>query len=140
VNWLASLAWIKPPGYTLEVPSDFNAGEFKLDLPDPLPDGELEFEPLDLPGFQSLELPDFTAFLEDCGPGPNGVTRGRVSGFTAYQANTRARGGEFEPAETGWSPRPRAAAQDHQTGDLGPVCATVAELDKCGAPCPYTAT
>ena len=90
MNWLASLAWIKPPGYTLEVPSDFNAGEFKLDLPDPLPDGEHEFEPLDLPGFQSLELPDFTAFLEDCGPGPNGVTRGRVSGFTAYQA-TRGR-------------------------------------------------
>ena len=35
----------KPPGFTLEVPSDFNPGEFKLDLPDPLPDGELEFEP-----------------------------------------------------------------------------------------------
>ena len=44
----------KPPGFTLEVPSDFNPGEFKLDLPDPLPDGELEFEPLGLPGFQSL--------------------------------------------------------------------------------------
>src|ERR1700746_3137256 len=54
--------------------------------------------------------------------GPSARRRARIRALgppwfpVPRKANTRARGGEFEPAEIGWSPRPRAAAQDHQTG------------------------
>jgi len=95
----------KPPGFTLEVPSDFNPGEFKLDLPDPLPDGELEFEPLGLPGFQSLAKQTRGREAANLSQRRQGGRQGRAQRRKITRPEelpvSRARGGEFEPAETG---------------------------------------
>jgi hypothetical protein len=76
------------------------------------------FEPVDLPVFEPFELKfePWSALISQASfwPVPPKIPKSEAA------ADGGARGGEFEPAETERSHRPRAAALDHQTGDRGP--------------------